>query len=179
MLQGGPRKDNSVVDIEFIHSAAKFDKDRLYRYTLERFWREPKVLCNFVMLNPSTADALVLDPTVTRCVRYAYDWGFDGIVITNIFAIRSTKPGVLYTDPDPVGKDNDDAIESAAARCDRVVAAWGIHGALRGRGPAVAVRLLELHHDVRCLGLTKTGHPRHPLYLRRDTPPVPFKLVIA
>jgi hypothetical protein len=80
--------------IEFKHSDATFDESLRYRYRLERAWVDhPVRFCNFVMLNPSTADAFVLDPTVTRCVGYARDWGYDGLVVTNIFALRSTDPG--------------------------------------------------------------------------------------
>jgi len=169
------------VDIEFVHSDATFDKTERYRYRLERCWKEhPLRLCNFVMLNPSTADAFVLDPTVTRCVGFARDWGFDGLIVTNIFALRSTDPKKLYTVDDPVGPDNDAAILAAAYQSELVVAAWGTHGKLHDRGERVASELRHAVGDaLRCLGVTKHGHPKHPLYLRRDMQPEPFALQAA
>ncbi len=169
------------MDIEFTHSDATFDPTERYRYTLERVWAEhPKRFCNFVMLNPSTADALVLDPTVTRCVGYAHDWGYDGLIVTNIFALRSTDPKKLRAMDDPVGPDNDAAILAAAYRSELVIAAWGTHGKLNGRGRTVAEHLRRvMQSDLKCLGTTKHGHPKHPLYLRRDTQPGPFQLAAA
>lgn len=169
------------MDIVFTHSGATFDATERYRYMLERDWvKHPKRLCNFVMLNPSTADAKVLDPTVTRCVGYARDWGYDGLIVTNIFAFRSTNPKLLRAVDDPVGPDNDAAILAAAYRSELVIAAWGTHGKLDGRGRAVAEQLRQaMQSDLKCLGVTKHGHPKHPLYLCRDTQPQPMVLTVA
>jgi hypothetical protein len=169
------------MDIVFTYSGATFDATERYRYTLERVWVEhPKRLCNFVMLNPSTADAKVLDPTVTRCVGYAHDWGYDGLIVTNIFAFRSTNPKLLRAVDDPVGPDNNAAILAAAYRSKLVIAAWGTHGKLHGRGGLVAEQLRQvMQNDLKCLGMTKYGHPKHPLYLRQDTRPQPLVLTAA
>lgn len=158
---------------EFIDSGATFSDDRSYRYSLWRWWGVGNgQKCCFVMLNPSTADENVLDPTVTRCVGFARDWGFSGIVVANIFALRSTNPKELYKSADPVGPRNDEAITGAALQAARVVCAWGTHGAYRDRGEAV--RRLLADFEPKCFGLTGGGHPKHPLYLRRDTELVPL-----
>lgn len=170
------------MDIEFTHSYATFDADGLYRYTLGRYWvADARRFCNFVMLNPSTADAEVLDPTVTRCVRYAHDWGFDGLIVTNIFALRATNPRDLRGVDDPVGPENRAAILSTAYRSELVIAAWGTHGRFMGRGQIVAEQLMyaKRPENLKCLGRTKHGYPRHPLYLRRDAQPELFQLVAA
>lgn len=146
----------------------------VYRYSLEREWADGTgPTCAFIMLNPSTADADIDDPTIRRCIAFAQRWGFRALTVVNLFAFRATDPKAMISAADPVGPANDAAIASAVESCGLLVAAWGVHGTLRGRGVAVR-RLVEdhegrgLHH----LGLTRDGHPRHPLYLRGDSQPV-------
>ncbi len=152
---------------------ALFSYDHVYRYRLTRRWgpEDPVV---FVMLNPSTADAFTVDPTVAKCIRYARRWGAGGVTVLNLFAYRSTDPRGLYTHPDPVGPANDQVITDTLSE-DRhaVVAAWGVHGALHNRGHAVA-ELLHRHGAVHCLDITKHKHPGHPLYLRDDALLIPY-----
>jgi hypothetical protein len=150
---------------------ATFDLTRTYRFRLTRTWNPDGPRINFLMLNPSTADAFDLDPTVRRCVAFARTWGFGCIEVTNIFAFRATDPTVLIAQTEPVGTGNDQAILDAARMADQVVAAWGVRGTHRGRGDEVAALLADI--DVRpvALRVTKHGHPAHPLYLARDTVP--------
>jgi hypothetical protein len=91
----------------------------------------------FLLLNPSTADANVLDPTLRRCMSFAEAWGYGGILVGNIFALRSTDPQFLYLSRDPIGPTNDFYIKTMVELVDQVVCGWGAHGALyepRGRG---------------------------------------------
>lgn len=147
--------------------SATFDPARTYRYKLERHWGDaaPAV---FVMLNPSTADAFVDDPTIRRCVAFARREGCGGLVVVNLFALRATDPKALRSHPDPVGPLNDTFLSDARLLGSSVIAAWGAHGSLHGRDEAVA-RLLA-GRAVQCLGVTKDGHPCHPLYLPGDAP---------
>jgi hypothetical protein len=154
--------------IEFTGKGALFDFERRYRYTLWRSWAPNAArFVNFVMLNPSTADENVLDPTVTRCARFAHDWGYDGIYVTNIFALRATDPRELYQTASPIGVVNNEYLEKTASTCSLVIVAWGVHGAFMDRGAHVAELLAQ--YSLKCLGVTKDGQPRHPLYLRHDT----------
>lgn len=123
------------------------------------------------MLNPSTADAEVLDPTVRRCLGFAHDWGFGSIEVVNLFAFRATDPRDLLRAAAPVGAANDRAILDAASAADRVVVAWGAHGTHLGRGAEVAGRLADNSVQTLALATTKGGQPRHPLYVRADTRP--------
>jgi hypothetical protein len=146
---------------------ATFDPTRTYRYTLERHWGDAKPAV-FVMLNPSTADAFVEDPTIRRCQAFAKREGCGGLIVVNLFALRATDPKALYSHPDPVGPLNDGIVHEAHYQGSPVIAAWGVHGTLNGRSAAVC-SLLEFC-DLHVLGLTKDGHPRHPLYVRGDAP---------
>lgn len=151
---------------------AAFDPDRAYRYLLTRTWSTADPV-TFVLLNPSTADAFTLDPTVRRLIGFAHAWGAGGIILANAFALRATDPGTLYGHPDPVGPLND-ALLDALPIGVRTVVAWGVHGVLHERGARVATRLREHGHDLHCFGRTTAGHPRHPLYLRNGTTPLPY-----
>lgn len=153
---------------------ALFSPCERYRYILTRKWggmfnREGS--CVFIMLNPSTADDQNDDPTIRRCIDFAKRWGHDGLTILNLFALRSTNPAALLGDADPVGPDNDRYIAEVCRTAGRLVVAWGAHEMAQARGLAV---LTNLGHRASCLGLTQSGAPRHPLYVKADTPLVPF-----
>jgi hypothetical protein len=122
------------------------------------------------MLNPSTADELRNDPTIERCQRRAEAWGFGGLRIANLFGFRATRPRDLKAAAAPVGPENDALLRDWAGASALTIAAWGAHGALLGRGPAVARWLGAAQH----LGLTRDGHPRHPLYVSYATAPQPW-----
>lgn len=140
-----------------------------YRYALYRTWNPDDGVCCWIMLNPSTADGIDDDPTIRRCVGFARAWGCGGIAVVNLFAYRATNPKELYSVADPVGPMNDSFITRAAIGAKIVVAAWGTHGAFQNRGMKVANNLNSIRGDVQCLGVTKDGHPRHPLYVAAHT----------
>lgn len=152
-----------------LESGATFSPDRLHRYTLWRRWADgPTVM--FVGLNPSTADETLDDPTIRRCIGFAKKWGYGCYVMTNIFAYRATDPKDMKAFADPVGPENDKALLTEASKAKLVIAAWGIHGVFMDRGKQVASFLPNLQ----CLGVTKEGYPKHPLYLRGDSMPEPY-----
>jgi hypothetical protein len=159
-------------DWDAAQASAYLSQDERYRYWLSRIWDPGKPTLGFVMLNPSTADAFVDDPTIRRCVQFARDWGHGRLIVTNLFAMRATNPRELTTgDLEPIGAENDSYLLDAALICDTLVYAWGNHGTLEGRGAAVVEllrhRLKSLGQEPWCLGLTKKNQPRHPLYLSR------------
>lgn len=150
----------------FTDSGATFSPCGRYRYRLWRQWADGRT-CAFVMLNPSTADATKLDPTVTRCVGFAERWGFGRLEVANVYAYRATDPRALLGVEDPYGPENDDAILSIGQNADLVVAAWG-NRVTSNR----ATSILTCYANVYSLGeLTKHGAPRHPLYVKADTLP--------
>jgi hypothetical protein len=146
-------------------STAIYSGCERYRYSLTRVWDEAGSRVNFVMLNPSTATEVQNDPTVERCERRARALGHGGFAVTNIFAWRDTDPRAMRAAHDPVGTDNDAAIIDCADWADLVIAAWGTHGAHLDRGLAVARLLQNSGRPLYHLGLSKAGHPKHPLYL--------------
>ncbi len=150
--------------------AAHCSPDMVYRYGLTRQWG-PQGMVLFILLNPSTADAIVDDATVRRCIAFALAWGYGGIYIVNLFAFRSTDPKALRRARDPIGAQNDHALVSYAEFSELHVAAWGVHGDLKGRDADVRELFSAQGYQLYHLGLTQGGHPRHPLYLRKSTKP--------
>ncbi len=154
---------------------AVISKDGKHRYSLTRSWESDyKKIC-FCMLNPSVADATIDDPTIKRCCGFAKLWGFHGIEVVNLFAYRATEPRELLKVPYPVGHENDAHIWVAAS-CWPVVAAWGSWGdKFPERVQEVLGALRCCAGKVSCLGVTKGGQPKHPLYLAADTQLMEFK----
>jgi hypothetical protein len=149
--------------------SAVFSACGTWRYELHRELPGGNGTLNFVMLNPSTADAVRDDPTIRRCIGFARAWGFAHLVVTNLFALRTPEPRRLALASDPVGPENDRHLVERARGADRVICAWGIHGRLAGRDAHVVTLLdgVRLEH----LGLTRAGQPRHPLYLKGNVLP--------
>ena len=152
-------------------STAIYSPCEAYRYALTRVWDTEGRRVLFVMLNPSTATEVQNDPTVERCERRARALGFGAFRVCNIFAFRATDPRVMRAQDDPVGPANDAAIAEGALWADSVVCAWGTHGAHLGRGSAVEALLRATGRPLLHLGLSKAGHPKHPLYIAYECPP--------
>lgn len=156
----------------FEGSGAKFSGNREYRYRLWRTWDSATLPALFILLNPSTADETKNDPTVERCERRARTMGFGGLVVANLFALRSTDPKALYSHSDPVGEINDLAILSAAVNAGIIICGWGRHGAYLSRGDHVRALLVKHNISMHCLGINKDGSPKHPLYVAYDVWPL-------
>ena len=144
-----------------------------YRYRLDRNWPGGDgSRAVWILLNPSTATETSNDPTIRRCVGFSQRWGVSALVVVNLFALRSTEPRGLAGAADPVGPENDQEIAAAlAAVSDQpscVVCAWG-HYAAAGRVAAVLALLAAGDLRPYCLGVTRDGHPRHPLYVPYST----------
>lgn len=147
-------------------AAAVFDSPaRTYRYLLTRIWDPSVKPVVFLMLNPSTADALEDDPTIRRCTSFAKREQSGGLVVVNLFGLRSTDPRALLHHHDPVGRHNDAFVRQATSRASTVIAAWGAAGVTGGRSQEVTDALTARGVRLHCLGRTSTGQPRHPLYL--------------
>lgn len=156
-------------------SSAVIDETGTYRYRLDRTWltaMSPRLV--FIMLNPSTADASIDDPTIRRCIGFAKREHCGGLVVVNLFALRATNPGELQASVDRVGPENYHHI-SEASYSGRIVLAWGAHPLAAEQGRKVTWALnMQPGRTLWCLGTTKVGAPRHPLYVKADQPLVPY-----
>lgn len=177
----------------YVNKGARLSSDGRYRYLLWREWRgthNPKnwywydkekvhgepLACMFIMLNPSTADDRLDDPTIRRCIGFAKAWKFEKLVVANLFAYRTPKPKVLFGlthQDDPVGVENQQHIVKAACDAGRIICAWGTNGDYLDQDQTV---LGWLPSDIPrfSLGRTDKGFPRHPLYVPGNQQPEPF-----
>ena len=174
MIAGG-----SVIEYDLAHTgSAWFSECRRYRYSLRRCFAgtvdtPPIKPIVFLMLNPSTADAFKLDPTIRRCVGFAQAWGYSDLIVANLFAIRETDSKKLRQNPERVGPANDAAIEIIGTLGCPIIAAWGAHPLAADRARDV---LYFLRRPLLCLRKTeKTGAPEHPLYIPGDISPQPWE----
>ena len=140
-----------------------------YRYSLYRQWdldlsRMPIL---WVMLNPSTADSTQDDPTIRRCINFSKEWGYPAMWVGNVYAYRTAYPNELFDLPteERYGEENNSYLWRMARCCALTVCAWG------ASGPAVPqnIRNMKSPGGLWCLGTTKGGHPKHPLYLPKST----------
>jgi hypothetical protein len=138
-----------------------------YRYTLWRVWDESLPRVTFIGLNPSTANERQDDATLRRCVSFARSWACGSVEVVNVYAFRSTNPAILTQVADPVGPENTVYLQQAIARAQMIICAWGAHKIIGYRD--IEVLSLLVGKDVYCLGCTKEGMPRHPLYVPANT----------
>lgn len=157
-----------------------------YRYLLRRHLSAAPKVATFIMLNPSKANAEIDDPTIRKCMGFSRLWGCGELQVVNLFGIRATNPADMLAADDPVGPANKDWVDHAidyalyadnrdtnAAFRGPVVCAWGTHGAYMSQDQAM-LGWIEAHCEPVCLGLTKGGHPKHPLYVPYSTEMLPF-----
>ncbi|WP_048800948.1 DUF1643 domain-containing protein [Streptococcus constellatus] len=149
---------------------AIISKDKIYRYKLSRTWDSTKPTILFIGLNPSIADENIDDPTITRCINFAKDWGYGTLLMANLFAFRSTYPKDIYLIDDPIGKDNDHYLLECVTQSDLIVACWGNNGTYMNREKVIT----ELVPNLYCLQKNKNGTPHHPLRPPRNIHPLPF-----
>lgn len=147
-----------------MHKSAVISSNEIYRYRLQREWEWTKPFVTFVMLNPSTADADIDDPTIKKCIKFAKNWGYGRIDVVNLFAFRATDPRRLKEQLDPVGAENDCFIKSTLIDTDLVVCAWGRHGKFKDRDIEAMKILHSSGKTAYSLKINKDGTPKHPLY---------------
>lgn len=149
-----------------------------YRYRLWRQWDDSRPALGFIMLNPSTADHQVNDPTITRCMQRAQAGKYGRLEVVNLFPLRSTDPDGLLAHAEPLGREDtaNGAIMDAIDRCSRVICAWGAHKAAPARAVEVLriIRMCGRGNLLYHLGLNQDGTPKHPLYVAAKTRPARF-----
>jgi len=155
--------DQLVLDLENVERNAVISRNGRYRYEMTRRWGDGPLL-EWVLLNPSKADTQVDDPSTRKCCQFASDWGFHGIRVTNLFALRSPHPDRLLVADDPVGPRNRRFL--AIERGPLTVVGWGVHPVVALRAHAISA--LARRSALMCLGYNHDGSPKHPLFLPRD-----------
>lgn len=147
-----------------------------WRYRLTRVWSSAPLL-PFVMLNPSIADADIDDPTIRRCMSFARRESAGGIMVVNLYGLRATDPKHLKSASNPIGPENDSHIRELANggfhTFNVIVCAWGAN-ASPSRSVNVMAMLRSAGASTVCLGKTKSGEPKHPLYVSGAQPLVAF-----
>jgi len=163
------------------NSGAVFSPCRRYRYLLWRRWSPAPqmVICG---VNPSDASEEDNDHTVTRGMFYARREGCGAVYFVNPFALVTPEPDVMKRHSHPIEPPDD------AGRCNRAivealdgaalfVAAWGTHGAHRGRDVDVLALVREAVRGrvpIKCFGMTKDGSPKHPARLGNAVPLIDY-----
>jgi len=147
-----------------INKNAVFSSCRKYRYSLTRSWNSADGYVLFIGLNPSIADEMVDDPTLKRCINFAKDWGYGGLIMVNLFAYMATYPSELKKATLPIGKENNKHILNGYQKSQLTVIAWGNDGYLLGRDKEV----LAIIENPMCLNINKSGQPAHPLYQKKS-----------
>lgn len=155
-------------------SGAVFAEDRTHRLYLWRRWNSNLPWIMLIGLNPSKADEMRNDPTVRRGIGFADKWGYGGFFMCNVYSLVTPDPKRLNTEP-PLVMGVDLAMRVIRRRCTKAVACWGslitkVSG-WEDRVERVKQELAPLH----CIGVTKDGHPRHPLYLPGDSELIEYK----
>ena len=164
----------STLGADDVLRSAYISADLQYRYRLERTWNPERGWVLFVMLNPSTADGMKDDRTITKCMRFARDWKYGGLVVANLFAYRSPHPAELLEVDDPVGPENDATLAALRDSHGMTLCAWGNNGRLMGRDEAVFNLLTAGGRPVHCLGVTGNKNPYHPRNVPYGTDPKPW-----
>lgn len=156
---------------EFV-DRADYSADRIYRWSYERRWAPGGSLC-WVGLNPGKGDEdLGPRPTLRKVVGWAKREGCAAVTVVNLFSFRSTDPKALRgAGVDAVGEETDAAVRAASRDAQVTLAAWGADPLARRR----AAEVTEMLVDPRCAGVTKSGEPRHPLYVAAATPFTPYR----
>ena len=174
----------------FCPASCTLDIEEKYRFTLERRWAvgpaglHPSLraadLALFVMLNPSTADALKDDATIRRCTGFVKSWGLVGFDVVNLFALRATDPKKLvdiYGAGSEMAYDtmlnNGFLLDAGRQKYAVTIFAWGANGALNYRDRVVAGFFNNVMPQV--FGTTKVGQPLHPLRLAKTTKLIPYR----
>lgn len=167
-----PEKTVNIKVDGYLEIGATISDCERYRYVLWRWWKKWLRPAIFVGLNPSTADETDDDATIRKCVGFAERWGCGGIIMLNLFAFRATDPKQMLKADNPIGPENDAVLREHLVSTNGIlVAAWGAHGHHLNRD----VEVSKITDQFRCLGTTKDGSPRHPLYVKYQQTLHPWK----
>lgn len=152
-----------------------------YRYILGTRGSRP-LIC--VGINPSTAAPDALDPTLQSVERIARSNGYDSFLMFNVYAQRATRPDDMEPLYNPeLHAENRKAFRYLLSLSDRP-AVWAAWGNIIMKRDYLMDCMRDFAADGKAAGarwytagpLLKSGHPHHPLYLKRDTKLLDFDI---
>lgn len=159
----------------YLSSGATLSDCGAYRYELSRIWNHDKPLAVFIMLNPSTANITIDDPTITKICKISDFNGFGGIWVVNLFAYRATDPKELLNILDPIGPENLKHISATRSLPGAsYVFAWGASKTAKQQSDKIAA----MFPKAKALFINKDGSPKHPLYCKDTTKFIPFRSLL-
>ena len=156
-----------AIDVS-LPKGAIFSDNRQFRYVLWRCWNPSRPPLAVIGLNPSSANEIKDDATITRLMGRAGQNGFGSLLMGNLYAFVSTNPDLLLSVNDTVGIHNDDYLKMLISMAGRTLCGWGSFKPVKRRSPIVLAMIKEPY----CLGVNADGQPKHPLYVSYDTPMV-------
>ena len=172
-----------MVDLK---KAAVLSECNRYRFQLDRVWDEALPVLPICMLNPSDGNADRDDPTIRRLTGFAKREGYGGVIIVNLYALRTPKPSIMWADPDRVTPENEGWLDAVVVVAEnnggKLLVAWGDDGDFESLASRFVDRIRQISHvELVCLGTTAAGNPRHPAAWGRgrvldDQPIVPWHI---
>ena len=159
------------IDLSILKGAI-FSDDRKYRYALWRVWNPGLDLLLQIGLNPSTANELRNDPTITRGIVRANNNRFGGFLMANLYGYVSTDPNVLLKDGDFVGEFTDYYLKKMIELSAKQLCGWGSFKPVKLRATSV----LKMIQEPYCLGINADGQPKHPLYISYNVPMIRYEI---
>lgn len=159
-----------------LNYGAELSECNQYRYKLWRIWDESKPKVLFIMLNPSTADAIINDATIRRCIKFTKDWGYGGFYVGNLYPYRSKEPADLLKCENPLGENNNNYLKEMALSAEIIICAWGNAPTVNKLNKIYPhyKPLENLEKPLCYLGLSNDGTPKHPLYLLKTLKPIKY-----
>lgn len=145
-----------------------YEYDNDCRYALGKTGKNT-IIC--IGLNPSKATDKEPDPTFTRICKFVENNGYDGFVLLNLCPQCATKPTDVEFD-EKLAQENAQKVKKYLEKYPdaKIWCTWG--GYVRQKKfKAYFKGIADLLKDRKCacLSKTKTGHPRHPLYVKINT----------
>ena len=152
-----------------------------YRYILGTRGARP-LIC--IGINPSTAAPEALDPTLQSVNRIALANGYDSFLMFNVYAQRATRPDDMEQACNTtLHEENRKAFRYLLSLSD-APAVWAAWGNIIEKRDYLKDCMRDFAADGKAVGakwftagpLLKSGHPHHPLYLKRDTKLLDFDI---
>jgi len=152
-----------------------------YRYLLGTRGTRP-LIC--IGINPSTAAPDALDPTLQSVERIAHANGYDSFLMFNVYAQRATRPDDMERQCNfALHEENRKAFRYLLSLSDQP-AVWAAWGNIIMKRDYLMDCMRDFVADGEAVGarwytagpLLKSGHPHHPLYLKRDTQLLEFDI---